>query len=75
MMSKVLLILSSICMLPRSVLGQLIFMPQNDFQPLNGQAKSVPIDLSSIFNNRAFGLKPNETNFDGAGGRIHTLIS
>ncbi|KAF2189055.1 glycoside hydrolase family 29 protein [Zopfia rhizophila CBS 207.26] len=42
-------------------------MPQNNFQPLFGQAKSIPIDLNSHFNNRAFGLKPNETNFDGSG--------
>ncbi|KAJ4294980.1 hypothetical protein N0V90_006988 [Kalmusia sp. IMI 367209] len=47
--------------------AQLIFMPQNNFQPISGQAPSTPIDLSGIFDNRAFGLKPNETAFDGSG--------
>jgi hypothetical protein len=63
-----LLLLTSICTLSSSAFGQLIFMPQNNFQPLAGQAASLPIDLSFLFNNRAFGLEPNETNFDQTGG-------
>ncbi|PSN65894.1 glycoside hydrolase [Corynespora cassiicola Philippines] len=42
-------------------------MPQNNFQPISGQAQSIPIDLNAIFDNRAFGIEPNETNFDGSG--------
>lgn len=48
--------------------AQLIFMPQNNFQVVSGQAPSLPIDLEHIYDNRAFGLKPNETDFDGSGG-------
>lgn len=48
--------------------SQVLFMPQNDFLPSSGQVLSFPIDLSSLYNNRAFGMKPNESNFDGMGG-------
>ncbi|KAF2466114.1 glycoside hydrolase [Lindgomyces ingoldianus] len=39
-------------------------MPQNNFQPLSGQALSIPIDLSPEFNSRAFSLNPGDTDFD-----------
>ncbi|ORY19623.1 glycoside hydrolase superfamily [Clohesyomyces aquaticus] len=48
------------------VLGQLIIMPQNNFQPLLGQAKSKPINLTAEFNNKAFGLTPGEADYDGS---------
>ncbi|KAH8433485.1 uncharacterized protein LDX57_011119 [Aspergillus melleus] len=44
-----------------------IFNPQNAFQSLDNQNTSVPISLKPLLNNRAFGLKPNESNFDGYG--------
>ncbi|KAK7192381.1 hypothetical protein DPSP01_004966 [Paraphaeosphaeria sporulosa] len=47
--------------------AQLIFMPQNNFQPISGTAPSRPIDLHVIYDNQAFGLTPNETNFDNSG--------
>ncbi|KAI0769990.1 glycoside hydrolase superfamily [Fomes fomentarius] len=43
-------------------------MPQNAFQPLGGQLPSFPVDISALYDNRAFGMTPNEANFDGAGG-------
>lgn len=50
-----------------------IFQPQNDFQALSGKAPSVPVDLHAWFNNRAFGLKPNDSSFDGSGSK-HSLL-
>lgn len=47
------------------VCGEVIFMPQNDFQPVSGKSYSFPVDLSPLFNNRGFGMTPNESNFDG----------
>ncbi|KAK9847652.1 Tissue alpha-L-fucosidase [Penicillium brevicompactum] len=44
-----------------------IFQPQNHFQGLSGQASTVPVNLKPWFNNRAFGLKPNDADFDGSG--------
>lgn len=58
----------AICLFFVTATAQLIFMPQNNFQPTSGQAPSVPIDLHEIYDNRAFGSKPNETNFDSSGG-------
>ena len=45
-----------------------IFKPQNGFQEISGANLSFPVDLRPWFNNRAFGLKPNESDFDGEGG-------
>ena len=59
----------AICFFFATATAQLIFMPQNNFQPISGQALSLPIDLDGIYDNRAFGLEPNETNFDGSGGK------
>ncbi|KAL2006893.1 hypothetical protein VTN00DRAFT_9561 [Thermoascus crustaceus] len=49
------------------VCGEVILMPQNDFQPVSGQSYSFPVDLSPFFNNRGFGMTSNESNFDGYG--------
>ncbi|KAK7710026.1 hypothetical protein SLS57_008524 [Botryosphaeria dothidea] len=48
--------------------AEALFMPQNAFQPLQGQPLSFPVDLDPLFNNRGFGLSPNESDFDGMGG-------
>lgn len=29
---------------------------------------SIPLDISSLYNNRGFAMKPNDSNFDGNGG-------
>lgn len=50
--------------------GQVVFMPQNDFQPLKGQGLSFPVNISSLFDNRGFGKQPNESNFDGLGSKL-----
>ncbi|KAJ5205052.1 uncharacterized protein N7498_005931 [Penicillium cinerascens] len=44
-----------------------IFKPQNEFQALFGTNASFAVDLRPWFNNRAFGLKPNDSSFDGQG--------
>lgn len=44
-----------------------IFKPQNEYKALSAVNPSFPIDLQPWFNNRAFGLKPNESSFDGNG--------
>lgn len=31
---------------------------------------SVPIDISSLFNNRAFAARPDDANMDGIGGQF-----
>jgi len=48
-----------------------IFKPQNEFQALSSANSSLTVDLGSLFNNRAFGLKPNESSFDGQGSENH----
>lgn len=58
----------AICFFLTTAAAQLIFMPQNNFQPISGQASSKPIDLHGLYDNRAFGLEPDETDFDGSGG-------
>lgn len=57
-----------------SVSGKVIFKPENDFQPVSGQSYSFPIDLSPLFNNRGFGLAPNEADFDGYGSKDFFLL-
>ena len=46
--------------------SQALFSPSNNFQPLAGQAPSYAVDISSLFDNRGFGLVPNESDFDGS---------
>lgn len=48
-----------------SAAGAVIFKPQNEYQALSGSNTSFSVDLSPWFNNRAFGLKPNDSSFDG----------
>jgi alpha-L-fucosidase len=43
------------------------FKPQNEYKSLTHSNVSVSIDLSHYFNNRAFGLKPNDSSFDDSG--------
>lgn len=50
-----------------SVAGAVIFKPQNEFQELSGSNASFAVELGPWFNNRAFGMKPNESSFDGGG--------
>lgn len=45
-------------------LSQVLFQPQNVVKGYD-QVVSVPIDVSTHFNNRAFGMKPKDANFDG----------
>lgn len=44
-----------------------IFKPQNEFQPISGSNASFAVDLKPWFNNRGFGMKPHDANFDGKG--------
>jgi alpha-L-fucosidase len=46
-----------------------IFKPQNAYQALSGVNTSFPVDLQPFYNNRAFGLYPNDASFDGEGSR------
>jgi hypothetical protein len=46
-----------------------IFKPQNEYKALSAENPSFPIDLQPWFNNRAFGLKPNESSFDENGSK------
>lgn len=46
-----------------------IFKPQNEFKALSAENTSFAVDLQPWFNNRAFGLKPNVSNFDGNGSK------
>lgn len=44
-----------------------IFKPQNDFEAISGPNHSIALDLRPFVNNRAFGLRPNDSSFDGQG--------
>ena len=46
--------------------GGLIVKPQNADDG-SGQVSSIPMDLSSLVNNRAFALTPGDADFDGLG--------
>lgn len=46
-----------------------IFKPQNDYQALSGVNTSFPVNLQPFYNNRAFGLSPNESSYDGHGSK------
>jgi alpha-L-fucosidase len=47
--------------------GGLVINPKNadDNASGSGGAESVPIDISSMFNNRAFAMTPGDADFDG----------
>jgi hypothetical protein len=40
-----------------------------------GQISSIPVDLTSHFNNQGFGQKPGESNFDGYGSKFKKSTS
>jgi hypothetical protein len=52
-----------------SALGQLVFNPSNNFQPVSGESLSFPLNLDSLLDNRGFGNTPNDANFDGFGSK------
>lgn len=58
-----------------SAAGAVVFKPQNEYQALSGSNTSFAVDLSPWFNNRAFGLKPNDSSFDGQGSESISLES
>lgn len=47
-----------------------LFNPQNDFQPISWKNSSFAVDLEPHLNNRAFGMKPNDADFDGSGSEF-----
>lgn len=65
------------CIVPfvRPVLGQPVFNPVNDFQPISGESLSFPVSLDALLNNRGFGKTPEDANFDGAGSMHFYLNS
>lgn len=56
------------CLVPATAV---IFKPQNEYKALFAENASFAINLQSWFNSRAFGLKPNDSNFDGSGSEQH----
>jgi hypothetical protein len=52
-----------------SIGDAVIFKPQNEYQALSGLNVSFPVDLQSFYNNRAFGLYPNDASYDGQGSK------
>lgn len=60
-----LLTLWSICV--ASVAAQLVFMPQNDVQPLSENSNAIPVDLSTLADNQAFGKGPGDARYDDIG--------
>lgn len=58
---------STVCTLlaPASAGQAVIFKPQNDFQALSVRNASFPVNLGPLYNNGGFGMKPNESSFDG----------
>ena len=57
----VLLSLSSLA----TVRAQAVFNPKNGGTSYNGTNPSFSVDLSSLYNNRGFSMKANDSNFDG----------
>jgi alpha-L-fucosidase len=45
--------------------GGLVVNPKNAGLQVGSHASSVPIDLSSLVNNRAFAMTPGDADFDG----------
>ena len=52
------------CLVPATAV---IFKPQNEYKALSAEDASFAVNLQPWFNNRAFGLKPNDSSFDGSG--------
>ncbi|KAJ5490744.1 hypothetical protein N7539_002311 [Penicillium diatomitis] len=51
-----------------------IFKPQNEYKSLSTSNPSFAVDLQSWLNNRAFGMKPNESSFDSDGSFDNILV-
>ena len=49
------------------VQGQALFNPKNVDSGSSGSNPSMPLDLSNLYNNRGFAMKPNDSNLDGTG--------
>lgn len=50
-----------------AVHAQAVFNPKNVGTSYNEANPSFPIDLSSLYNNRGFAMRPNDSNLDGSG--------
>jgi alpha-L-fucosidase len=50
-----------------TVRAQAVFNPKNIGTSYNGTNPSFPVDISSLYNNRGFAIKANDSNFDGEG--------
>ena len=44
---------------------QALFNPKNAYQRISGGGQTLPVDLSSIYNNKGFANSVNESSFDG----------
>jgi len=47
--------------------AQAVFNPKNVGTSYNAVNPSFPVDLSSMYNNRGFAMKPGDSNLDGSG--------
>lgn len=47
--------------------AQVLFNPKNVDSGSSGRNPSIPLDISSLYNNRGFAMKPNDSNLDGYG--------
>ncbi|KAI9685859.1 MAG: hypothetical protein M1822_004137 [Bathelium mastoideum] len=50
-----------------TVLTQATFNPQNVVKGSTNYPSAVSLNISTLFNNRAFGMSPGDANFDGIG--------
>ena len=57
-----------------SLSDAVLFNPKNVFQPTSWKNSSFPVDIKPHFDNRAFGMKPNDADFDGSGSELRTWI-
>ena len=46
---------------------QVLFNPKYVGSGSSGSTPSTPLDISNLYNNRGFAVKPNDSNFDGHG--------
>jgi hypothetical protein len=44
---------------------QALFNPKHAYQRISGGGPTLPVDLEQLYNDRGFGVKVNESNFDG----------
>lgn len=50
--------------------AQAIFKPQYVDRGSSSYTPSVTIDLSSLYDNRGFAMRPNDSNYDGLGSKV-----